>query len=73
MQNRLNDYLVESCFRLAVDVVRCREDAANKSHSYLYRLACDKHSANYETLIVRRAELLIKTLEENQYNISLEA
>lgn len=76
MQNQFNNYLVESCFRLAVDVVRCRENAADKSHSYSYRLASDKSSMNYETMIVRRAELLIERLansKENQYNISLEA
>ena len=76
MQNPFNDYLVVSCFRLAVDVVRNRAVAADKSHSYPYRLACDKSSMNYETMIVRRAELLIERLansKENQYNISLEA
>lgn len=76
MQDRLNEYLTESCFRLSEDIIRCRTNAADKSHSYSYRLACDKSSANYETMIVRRAQLLISRLahpEDNQYNIFLEA
>lgn len=71
MEDRLNQYLVEACFRLAEDVARCRAVATDKSYSYSYRLACDKHSANYETMIAYRANMLIErlaTADAERYN-----